>query len=221
MAHGWFVIHDGLISAARLPALARAQPRISTVELLLLLGCGAAAAAAVGYAKLGLGIPGHSIVLAALPMAFGLSLAPRRFAGSVMGAGACGTALLLTTAGASYGSGAVISLSLLGPMMDVALRRVRSGRLGYVGLVLSGVATNLLALASRAAALRREQQEVLARQPAADPTPARPVHEPVQRGDQRDQPADVRHGSIIRNRSRTGSLHPPASRGTPRSRPRA
>jgi hypothetical protein len=151
MVRDWFVIHDGLTGAARLPSLARQQPRITTAELLLLLGCGAWAAAAVGYARLGLGIPGHSIVLAALPMAFGLSLAPRRFAGSVMGAGACGTALLLTTAGASYGSGAVISLSLLGPMMDVAVRRARRGRLIYVALGLSGVATNLLALASRAA----------------------------------------------------------------------
>jgi hypothetical protein len=36
-----------------------------------------------------------------------------------------------------------------------------------------------------------EQQEALARQPAADPPAAVHVHEPVQRRDQREQPADV------------------------------
>lgn len=116
-----------------------------------MFACGAAAAAAVAFVKLSLRIPGHSIVLAALPMVLGLSLAPRRLAGSVMSAGALGTAWLLSgVGGASYGSGATVSLVLLGPMMDVALRRVRSGWRVYAALVLSGVATNLLALGSRA-----------------------------------------------------------------------
>ena len=81
MVNDWFVAHDGLIGAARLPSLAHPQQRISVAELMLLLSCGAAAAAAVGFIKLSLGIPGHAIVLSALPMALGLSLAPRRFAG--------------------------------------------------------------------------------------------------------------------------------------------
>ena len=68
-----------------------------------------------------------------------------------MSAGAFGTAWLLVGAGAvSYGSGAFISLSLLGPMMDIALRDVQGGRPVYAALVMSGLATNLLALASRA-----------------------------------------------------------------------
>jgi hypothetical protein len=152
MVSDWFVVHDGLIGAARLPSLARSRQRISAAELLLLLACGAAAAAAVGFVKLGLRIPGHAIVLAALPMAFGVSLAPRRLAGSVMSAGALGTALLLSAGGgATYGSGAAVSLSLIGPMMDVALRGARGGWRVYVALVASGVAANLLALGSRAA----------------------------------------------------------------------
>ena len=152
MVNGWFVVHDGLIGAARFPSLARPQQRISTAELALLLACGAAAAAAVGFVKLGLGIPGHSIVLAALPMALGLSLAPRRLGGSVMSAGALGAAwLAVAVGGARYGSGSFVSLCLIGPMMDLALHRARSGGLVYFALVLSGVATNLLALASRAA----------------------------------------------------------------------
>jgi hypothetical protein len=154
MLNDWFIVHDGLVGAARLPSLARTRRRISAAELMLLLGAGGIAAAAIGLIKLGLGIPGHAIVLAALPMSLGMSLAPRHLAGSVMSAGALGTASVLAIAGvANYGSGAFVSLSLIGPMMDVALRGVRSGgwRL-YAAFVISGVATNLLALASRAGA---------------------------------------------------------------------
>lgn len=152
MLDDWFAVHDGLVSAARFPPRARTGQRISAAELLLLLTCGAAAAAAVAYVKLSLRIPGHSIVLAALPMVLGLSLAPRRLAGSVMSAGAIGASwLLAAVSGASYGSGSSVSLLLIGPMMDVAVRHARGGRRVYVALVLSGVATNLLALGSRAA----------------------------------------------------------------------
>jgi len=124
--------------------------RVSVVAAALLLGCGATAALAVAYVKLGLRIPGHSIVLAALPMALGLSMAPRRLAGTVMSAGALGTAWLTSLGGASFGSGATMSLFLLGPMMDVA--RLRAGQTSwrYAALVLAGLLTNLLALGSRA-----------------------------------------------------------------------
>jgi len=147
-----FVVHEGLTGAARFPWLAHRQRRISAVEWLLLSACGVSSAAAVGLVKLGLGIPGHVIVLAALPMALGLSLAPRHLAGSVMSAGALGTAFLLSALGvATYGSGAIVSLSLIGPMMDGALRGARTGWRVYAALVVSGVAANLLALGSRAA----------------------------------------------------------------------
>ena len=117
-----------------------------------MLSCGAAAAAAVAYVKLSLRIPGHSIVFAALPLVLGLSLAPRRLAGSVMSAGAVGTAWLLTAAGgASFGAGSSVSLLLIGPMMDVAVRHARPGWRVHAALVLAGVGTNLLALGSRAA----------------------------------------------------------------------
>jgi len=152
MVNEWFALNDGLAEAARFPSLTRVRSRVSAIELLLLLSCGAAAAVAVAYVKLSLRIPGHSIVLAALPMVLGLSLAPRRLAGSVMSAGAVGTAWLLTAAGsASFGSGSSVSLLLIGPMMDVAVRHARGGWPVYTALVLSGVATNLLALGSRAA----------------------------------------------------------------------
>src|SRR5689334_25290191 len=127
MVNEWFVVRDGLLGAARFPSLARTAARVSTAELLTLLLCGATAALAVGYVKPSLGIPGHAIVLAALPMALGTALAPRRLAGCAMSAGALGTACALASLGARYGSGAFISLTLLGPMMDIALRRARRG----------------------------------------------------------------------------------------------
>lgn len=150
MFNEWFVVRDGLLGAARLPSLARTATRVSAAELLTLLFCGATAALAVGYVKLSLGIPGHAIVLAAMPMALGIALAPRRLAGCTMSAGALGTAFALASSGARYGSGAFISLTLLGPMMDIALRRVQRGRRVYLALVTAGVGANLLALASRA-----------------------------------------------------------------------
>jgi hypothetical protein len=153
MVNDLFIVHDGLVGAGRFPSLARVRQRISFPELLLLLACGGASAAAVGTAKLGLGIPGHSIVLAALPMALGMSLAPRRSSGSIMSAGALGSAWWLAGSGVGdFGSGSFVSLCLLGPMMDVALRNVKSGARLYAALVLAGVATNVLALASRAGA---------------------------------------------------------------------
>ena len=152
MITGWFDVRDGLAGASRFPSLARPNHRISAVEVAMLLTCGAASAATIAFVKLSLGIPGHSIVLAALPMALGMSLAPRRLAGSVMSAGALTTASLLVAGGAGrFGSGAFTSLLLLGPMMDVAMSRARSGWRVYAALVLAGVATNLLALVSRAA----------------------------------------------------------------------
>jgi len=152
VVNDWFAVLDGLAGAARFPSRARSGQRISAAELLLLLMCGAAAAVTVGYVKLSLRIPGHSIVLSALPMVLGLSLAPRRLAGSVMSAGAIGTAWALSMAGgASFGSGSFVSLLLIGPMMDVAVRHARGGWRVYAALVLSGLATNLLALGSRGA----------------------------------------------------------------------
>jgi hypothetical protein len=149
----WFIARAGLVAVGRLPSLAQARQRISAAELLILFASGAAAAVAVGTAKLGLGIPGHSIVLAALPMVLGMALSPRRFAGSVMSAGALGTAWSLSVAGvADFGAGSFVSLCLLGPMMDVALRKAQTGPRVYAALIAAGMLTNALALTSRAAA---------------------------------------------------------------------
>ena len=147
-----FGVRDGVAAAGRIQAEARIRERISASEILALFFCGAVSASLIAFVKLGLRIPGHSIVLSMLPMVFGLALAPRRFSGFIMSAGALATAAAYTGAGlAQYGAGAFVSLCLLGPMMDLALARVRSGWRLYLGLVAAGIATNLMALGSRSA----------------------------------------------------------------------
>ena len=151
MIDNLFGIHNGLAAAGRIPAMARMHDRISASELTLLLFCGGASAAMSGFINLGLRLPGHSILLSMLPMIFGLVLAPRRFSGFIMSAGAFGTASAFSLAGlAHYGSGAFVSLCLMGPMMDLALIKARAGWDLYLALVLSGIGTNLMALGSRA-----------------------------------------------------------------------
>jgi hypothetical protein len=134
----------------RLRPVAKEQDRISVSEVLVLFLCGAVSASVIAFVRLGLRLPGHSIVLSMIPMALGLALAPRRFGGFLMSAGAFATASAYTGAGlAQFGSGAFVSLCLMGPMMDLALTKVRSGWRLYLGLLLAGIGSNLMALASR------------------------------------------------------------------------
>jgi hypothetical protein len=153
MINRWFSIHDGLATAGRFPSIGRIRERISASEIVLLLLFGAASAAAVGFIRTGLRFPGNSIVLAMLPMVLGLALVHRRNSGFIMGAGAFGTAAMFGMVGlVHYGAGAFVSLCLIGPVMDLALTKARSGRWLYIGLVLAGIGANLLALTSRGAA---------------------------------------------------------------------
>ncbi len=152
MINNWFGIHYGLLAAGRIPAISKAPERVSTTEFMTLFLFGAAAASATGFIRLGLRIPGNAILLAVIPMALGLALAPRRLAGFVMSAGAFGTASALSVAGVChFGAGSFVSLCLAGPMMDLALAGARSGWRLYLGMVLAGIGTNVLALTSRSA----------------------------------------------------------------------
>lgn len=153
MMNNWFGIHDGLAAAGRFPSLARIRVRITTSEIIMLLLFGVASAAAVGFIRTGLRFPGNSIILAMLPMVLGFATAPRRSAGFIMGAGAFGSATMFGMLGlAHYGAGAFVSLCLLGPVMDLALRKAKSGPWLYVAFGFAGVCTNLLALGSRGSA---------------------------------------------------------------------
>jgi hypothetical protein len=152
MVASLFGVHGGLRSATRLPALSPAESQISRAEVAALLLAGAVAAAATGFIRGGLRIPGSSIVLAALPISLGLALVPRRLAGSMMAAGAFSTAAALSVGGlVSYGPGAMTSLCLIGPMMDVALAGTAAGWRLYAAIVLAGVASNLIAMFQRGA----------------------------------------------------------------------
>ncbi len=150
MAVSALAIHEALHDSARVPSLAAVGRRLSALEVVTLLAAGAAAAFAMAYVRLGLRIPGHAILLAVFPMAWGLALAPRRLAGSVMSAGAFATAWALASTGTRFGSGAFVSLCLTGPLLDVALARARRGWRLYLGFVTAGLAANLLAFVSRA-----------------------------------------------------------------------
>ncbi|MEJ2110164.1 MAG: hypothetical protein P8Z37_09680 [Acidobacteriota bacterium] len=150
MINNLFGIHDGLATAVRFPSIVRLKERISLSEVAMLLLFGVAAAAAVGFIRTGLRFPGNAILLSMIPMVLGLAFAPRRNAGFIMGTGAVGSAAIIGGLGlAHYGSGAFVSLCLLGPVMDFALKRAKSGRWLYLGIILAGIITNLLALFSR------------------------------------------------------------------------
>jgi len=150
MINKWFGIHNGLATAGRLPSIVKVRENITASEIVMLLLFGVASAAAVGFVRTGFRFPGNSIVLAMLPMVFGLALVHRRNSGFIMGAGALGGAGMFGILGlAHYGAGAFMSLCLIGPILDLALNKARSGRWLYIGLVLAGIGTNLLALFSR------------------------------------------------------------------------
>jgi len=142
MIPNWFGMHETLAEATRIPSKERFGERVTAAELTLLFLCGAAAAFASGFIRLGWHIPGNAIIRAVLPMALGLSLAPRKFAGFIMSAGALGTAAALTTAGlVTFDSGAFTSLCLAGPIMDFARMRACSAWPLYLGLMMAGICT--------------------------------------------------------------------------------
>ena len=146
-------LYDGLVTVRRFPLIRTTKPSISAVETVTLLSIGAGAAVAGALIDLSLRIPGHAILLVVFPMTLGLSLVPRRLAGTIMGGGALMTAATMRVGGlADFSPGALTSLCLAGPLMEVALRRARAGWRLYASLVLAGLATNSAAFAVRAAA---------------------------------------------------------------------
>lgn len=146
-------IHPGLAGGSRLPWLAREDRGLEAAEILLLLGMGAVAAMTTAFLELGLRVPGHAILRAVFPMALGMALVPRQFAGSTMGLGALASAAVLKLGGSTaLGVGAMTSLLLTGPMLDLALARAKRGWRLYLGFALAGLASNLAAFAVRGGA---------------------------------------------------------------------
>jgi hypothetical protein len=153
MATGALGLHEGLNSSGRVPTLVR-KDLVSWVELLTLVLIGAGAAVlSLSLSDSHLHIPGHAILRAVFPMALGLALVPRRLGGCVMGGSALATGLLLQGTGLGRtGVGALTSLCLTGPLLDLALWGARGGWRLYLGFVLAGLSSNLIAFAFRASA---------------------------------------------------------------------
>lgn len=143
-------IHSGLAGSSRLRSLAGGRDGLAAADLLLLAGAGTMAAVATALLDFSLRIPGHAIMRAVFPMALGLAVAPRRMGGMVMGASALGSAMGINLGGyAAIGMGAMTSLVLIGPFLDLALRRARQGWQLYLGFAVAGLLANLAALTLR------------------------------------------------------------------------
>jgi hypothetical protein len=141
-----------LLEASRLRALVHGGERATWVELATLIALGLCAALTSALLDFNLRIPGHAILRVIVPMSLGLALVPRRYAGSVMTTSALLGVLGLRALGVPHGgSGALTSLLLTGPMLDVASRRARPGWRLYLAFSLAGLASNLAALTVRAA----------------------------------------------------------------------
>jgi len=142
-----------LRGASRLPTFPGIRKDVQAAELVTLMITGAGAALLSTYLDFNLALPGHRIVLSIFPMAMGFGLVPRRGAGSIMGASATLTISALGLAGARVpGVGGLTSLLLVGPLLDVALRRGRGGWRLYAAFVLAGALSNAAAFAVRAGA---------------------------------------------------------------------
>ena len=141
-----FSIHGAVASTRRLPLIA-GEERPAPWELAALVGIGATTAFLTSSVKLNLGIPGHAIVLAVLPIAFGVSLVPRRYAGSIL---SVSSALTMLATGHT-GFGAIASMVAIGALLDLALRKARPGLGLYAAFVLAGLGGNAVAWIARAA----------------------------------------------------------------------
>ncbi len=143
-------VDDALRGQSRVPTLAGGA-RVRAVELTALVGLGIIAAALTMFVDLGLRIPGHHIVFAVFPMAFGFALVPRRAAGTAMGMGAAAGLAGFGLMGFAFpGPGALTSLLATGPLLDLALRYGRHGARLHLAFLLGGGAANTLAFLVRA-----------------------------------------------------------------------
>ena len=147
-------VHAGLAEGSRIRSITAPDQRTVAWELAFLVACGAAASAASVYLDLRLRIPGHAILRAVFPMVLGMALVPRRGAGTVMGASALLTGLGIRAVApvAGLSLGALTSLTLTGPLLDLCVQRARGGWRLYFGFAMAGLSANLVAFFVRAGA---------------------------------------------------------------------
>lgn len=141
-----------LASAARVRLGRSSRLGDKSAELALLLTLGALAAIATSILPGGLRLPGHAILRGTLPLILGISLVPRRTAGSVMSFAAGATFVALRLGGAGLPNPAAwVGLLCLGPAADIALTGARAGWILYLRFAAAGLAANLAAFAARIA----------------------------------------------------------------------
>lgn len=122
----------------------------ATLEVALLVGLGILAALATSLGGNMLRVPGHAILRGTLPLVLGISLAPRRTAGSLMSASAALTFALMAGLGFRLPQAAAATgLLCLGPALDLALGSATSGWKLYARFAAAGLAANLVAFAVR------------------------------------------------------------------------
>lgn len=142
-------MHDGLSARSRLRSIGAIE-QTQLWELIWLISMGAAAATAATFMDWSLGIPGHAILRIVFPMTLGLALVPRHGGGIVMGVSATATTALFASCGAvTPGLGAMTSLMLFGPVLDLALWRAKRGWLLFTAFAAAGVISNLVAFFAR------------------------------------------------------------------------
>jgi hypothetical protein len=119
-------------------------------DLALLAALGMLAALATSMATSGIRIPGHAILRGTLPIVLGVSLVPRRAAGTVMSLAAAATFLAMRAAGLGLPNAAAsIGLLCLGPATDIALAGAAGGWRLYLRFAFAGLVANLCAFAVR------------------------------------------------------------------------
>jgi len=143
-------VHDGLANSTRMSLISGRVADRTAVQVGALMFFGVLAALAGGLLDLHLRIPGHAIIRSVFPMALGLALVPVQRGGTLMGLSAIATAWMMRMYGVgSLGAGSLTSLALTGPFLDVALLGARRGWRLYLGFILAGLASNLVALSLR------------------------------------------------------------------------
>ena len=141
-----FPVETGLLGSSRARPLSHSAQDIRAGEPAALTLCGIAAAVAAALPDFISKQPGHAILRPVLPILCGLSLVPRRGAGTFMSSCGLGTTLALMPLNLGRtGFGNVTSMLALGPALDLAMLYARGGWLLYVRCVAAGVAANLIA----------------------------------------------------------------------------
>jgi hypothetical protein len=137
--------------ASRLGPLSVPTDKLGGIELFALIIAGTLATLAIAFIPLQLRVPGHAILKATLPIVLGVALVPRPFAGTISGLAAMGSVgTLLAMGTATFQPAAVMALVAIGPAIDLALYRTRTGgRSLYLRFAAAGLLANLFAFAVR------------------------------------------------------------------------